>query len=331
MPVIVKTPLRLSLFGGGSDYREYFERCGGAVLGGTIDKYIYLVCLPMSPVAETRYRLTYSNVEAVDLISEIKHPVIRAVLEDEGYDIPFNLAVISDIPGSSGLGSSSAFTVGFLNLVRYLKGVVPTKLDLARGAVRIESELLKERVGVQDQFHAAFGGLALYEFGKDDASIAPIHLGTQFRSRLNESLIMVHTGQYRSASKILDEQVHRTSSGQVDSDLDAIKALCYEAKEIFRSNEVDEAMAQIGVMLSENWRIKRSLSSSISNAHLDEIYETGMRLGAYGGKLAGAGGGGFFVFLAPPAAIEEMKREFGPQRVIKAEFQDQGSTLVTAF
>ena len=118
MPVIVKTPLRISLFGGGTDYKEYFERSGGAVLGGTIDKFIYIVCLPMSPVAETRYRLTYSRVEAIDRVGDIQHPVIREVLKDEGYDIPFNLAVISDIPGGSGLGSSSAFTVGFVNFRR---------------------------------------------------------------------------------------------------------------------------------------------------------------------------------------------------------------------
>jgi len=331
MPVIVKTPLRISLFGGGTDYREYFERRGGAVLGGTINKFIYLACLPMSPVAETRYRFTYSKVEAVDKISQIQHPVIRTVLEDEGYDIPFNLAVISDIPGSSGLGSSSAFTVGFLNLVRHLKGESLTKLDLARAAVRVESELLKERVGVQDQFHAAFGGLALYEFGKAGTSIAPIQLSSAFRTRLNASLVLVHTGRYRSASAIVEEQIKRTISGQVDDDLDAMKALCFEAKNIFRSEDVDEALGQIGRMLGENWRIKRSLSSAISNQHLDEIYETGMRLGAYGGKLAGAGGGGFFIFLAPPHAVEEMNRVFGPQRVIKAEFHDEGSRLVKAF
>lgn len=329
MPIIVKTPLRVSLFGGGTDYREYFERNGGAVLGGTVNKFIYLVCLPMSPVAETRYRITYSKVEEIDHVADIQHPVIREVLNDENYNIPFNLAVISDIPGGSGLGSSSAFTVGFLNLIRNLKGESATKFDLARAAVRVESELLQERVGVQDQYHAAFGGFSLYEFQKNNTSISPIQISTDFRSRLNASLVLVHTDRYRSASDILEEQIKHTREGRVDNNLESIKQLSYQARRIFQSENPETALVEIGAMLSENWHLKRSLSSSISNAHLDEIYQTGMRLGAYGGKLAGAGGGGFFIFLAPPEAIAQMQLIFGEARVIKAEFQDEGSRFVT--
>lgn len=331
MPVIVKTPLRISLFGGGTDYSEYFERRGGAVLGGAIDKFIYIVCLPMSPVAETRYRLTYSKVEAINHVEDIQHPVIREVLKNEGYAVPFNLAVISDIPGGSGLGSSSAFTVGFLNLVRHLKGMSPTKSDLAQAAVRVESELLQERVGVQDQYHAAFGGFSLYEFGKHATTISPIQISTDFRSQLNASLVMVHTRRYRSASTILEEQVQKTKSGSVDSDLDSIKALCYQARDLFQGANPEADLCEIGRMLGEAWRIKRSLSSSISSSELDEIYEMSIKLGAYGGKLAGAGGGGFFVFLAPPEAIEKMREVFGNARVVKAEFQDEGSRLIKAF
>ena len=330
MPIIVKTPLRISLFGGGTDYREYYERNGGAVLGGTIDKFVYLICLPMSPVADTRYRLTYSKVETIDHPNEIAHPVIREVLKDENYDVPFNLAVISDIPGSSGLGSSSAFTVGFVNLVRSLKGETPTKYDLARAAVRVELDLLKECGGVQDQYHAAFGSFSLYEFQKDNTSISPIGMSTALRARLNASLVLIHTGRYRSASAILGEQIKRTKAGRVDNDLHSIKQLCYEARHVFQSDDPDRALAEIGKMLSENWHIKRSLSSAISDASLDEIYETGMRLGAYGGKLAGAGGGGFFIFLTPPDTIGKMREAYGSERVIRATFQDDGSRLMRA-
>ncbi|MEO5620497.1 MAG: galactokinase [Cypionkella sp.] len=299
MPVIVKTPLRISLFGGGTDYKEYFEREGGVVLGGTIDKFIYLVCLPMSSIAETRYRLTYSKVETINNPKDIQHPVIREVLLDEGYDVPFNLAVISDIPGGSGLGSSSAFTVGFVNLVRHLKGISPTKYDLAQAAIRVESELLRERVGVQDQYHAAFGGFSLYEFRNQQTSISPVQMSTTLRDRLNASLVMVHTKHYRSASAILEEQVKVTREGKVDNDLGMIKALAYEAKEVFMAQDVDKALKELGSMLSETWKIKRSLSSSISNQHLDEIYNKAMSLGALGGKLAGAGGGGFLFSWRP--------------------------------
>lgn len=327
MPVIVKTPLRISLFGGGTDYREYFERCGGAVLGGTIDKFIYTVSLPMSPVAETRYRLTYSRVETVDAPTEIQHPVIREVLLDEGYDVPFNLAVISDIPGGSGLGSSSAFTVGFLNLVWHLKGIAPTKYDLAEAAIRVESELLRERVGVQDQYHAAFGGFSLYEFREQQTSILPVQMTTRLRDLLNASLVMVHTKNYRSASKILEEQIRATSEGRVDKDLETIKALAYEARDLFLSQDENAALKDLGRMLSETWKIKRSLSSSISNAYLDDIYQTAMTLGALGGKLAGAGGGGFFVFLAAPDVIGKMRQTFGNDAVVKVAFQEEGSRV----
>ncbi len=331
MPVIVKTPLRISLFGGGTDYREYFDRKGGAVLGGTINKHIYMVHLPMSPVAQTRYRLTYSKVETIDHIDDIQHPVIREVLKDENYDIPFNLAIISDVPGGSGLGSSSSFTVGFLKLVRYLKGEMITKFDLARAAIRIESEVLQERVGVQDQFHASYGGFSLYEFNKDAVAISPIQISTTFRDSLNASLILVHTKRYRSASHILEEQIKSTREGHIDNNLEDMKSLCYEARQVLQNDPSDEALVEIGRMLSENWRIKRSLSSAISNAHLDEIFDTGMQLGAYGGKLAGAGNGGFFIFLAPQDAIRKMQATFGEERVIKAEFQDEGSHLIKAF
>jgi D-glycero-alpha-D-manno-heptose-7-phosphate kinase len=327
MPVIVKTPLRISLFGGGTDYREYFERHDGAVLGGTIDKFIYLVCLPMSSVAETRYRLTYSQVETINAPEDVQHPVIREVLLDEGYDVPFNLAVISDIPGGSGLGSSSAFTVGFLNLVRHLKGTSPTKYDLAQAAIRVESELLHERVGVQDQYHAAFGGFSLYEFRQQQTSISPVQMSTRLRDLLNASLVMVHTKHYRSASVILEEQIRATKEGSVDSDLGMIKALAYEARDVFLAKDEDAALRELGKMLSETWKIKRSLSSSISNQRLDEIYNSAMSLGAFGGKLAGAGGGGFFVFLVPDHVIPDMRRTFGEDAVVKVALQDEGSRV----
>lgn len=330
MPIITKTPLRVSLFGGGSDYKEYFERNGGAVLGGTIDKFIYIIHLPMSPVAETRYRLTYSRVEAVNGFEEIRHPVIREVLRDESYDVPFNLAVISDMPGGSGLGSSSAFTVGFLNLVWHLKGLRRTKLDLARAAVRVESELLGERVGVQDQHHAAFGGFSLYEFHKDNTSISPALMNSELRDILNASLVLVHTKRSRSASAILEEQIRATQQGSIDQDLESIKNLAFAARNLFQSQNADAAILEIGQMLSETWWIKRSLSPSITNSGLDDVYRTGMNLGAYGGKLVGAGGGGFFLFLAPPDIVPRMREVFDDDCVVKAEFQDEGSRLVTS-
>lgn len=329
MPIFVKTPLRISLFGGGTDYSEYFERQGGAVLGGTIDKYIYLICLPMSPVADTRYRLTYSSVETIDSPYEIQHPVIREVLLDEKYNTPFNLAVISDIPGGSGLGSSSSFTVGFVNLIRHLKNIASTKYDLAEAAIRVEKELLAETVGVQDQYHAAFGGFSLYQFAKKSTSITPVQLNTDSRDRLNDSLVMIHTKRYRSASAVLSDQVQATKEGKVDKNLDMMKALTHEAMGVLTNQNSDHMLGELGSMLSETWKLKRSLTSKISDHQLDEVYDHAMSLGAYGGKLAGAGGGGFFVFLAPQHTIKKMKDTFGEDSVVQIKFQDEGSRLNT--
>lgn len=327
MPTIAKTPLRISLFGGGTDYPEYWERHGGVVLGGTIDKFIYQIHLPTSSIAEKRYCLTYDKVEAVNQPGEIKHPIIREVLLDEKYDEPFNLAVISDIPGNAGLGSSSAFTIGFLSLIRYLKGEQPTKLDLARAAFRVEAEILRKRVGVQDQYHAAFGGLSLYEFSTDRTTISPIQFSTEFRDELNAAMVLVHTQRYRYASDILKGQIQATEAGEIDSNLGEIKSIAYAARDLLQSPTRRDKLPEIGRMLSSSWEIKRSLSPSISNSDLDDIYQKGMQLGAYGGKLAGAGGGGFFIFLMPPEGLKKLKATFGDNRVIDVRFQDEGTRL----
>ena len=171
MITISKSPLRVSFFGGGTDYPLYFHEYPGAVLGTSIDKFIYTIALPMAEFAENRFRITYRIVEAVDRIEDIKHNVIRTTLLHLGYDQPLNIAIISDLPGNSGLGSSSSFTVGFVRLMEHLRGRSITKFDLFRRAVHVERDLLKENVGIQDQIHAAFGGLNLYKFHKSDFTI----------------------------------------------------------------------------------------------------------------------------------------------------------------
>ena len=207
---ISRSPLRISLFGGGTDYPTYFHDYPGAVLGASIDKYIYTVALPMADFAEHRFRITYRIVEGVDRVEDIKHNVIRATLLDMGYDRPLNLAIISDLPGNSGLGSSSSFTVGFIALMEFLNGRSITKFDLFKRAVQTERELLKENVGIQDQIHAAFGGLNLYQFHKDDLTIRPAQMATECREALDRSLCLVYTGIQRHASTAVAEQLKNT-------------------------------------------------------------------------------------------------------------------------
>jgi D-glycero-alpha-D-manno-heptose-7-phosphate kinase len=327
MIIIAKSPLRVSFFGGGTDYPAYFERFDGCVLGSAIDKFIYTAALPMAGVAETRFRLTYRTVETVNQVSEIKHNVVRAVLQEFGYDAPLNIAILSDLPGGSGLGSSSSFTVGFIRLIDHFMGRQRTKLDLVREAVRIEHDVLRENVGIQDQTHAAFGGLNFYSFHKNQFSIKPVQMTTSNRNALNESLCLVYTGVQRSASATVDQQVTRTGEKKIDKELGHLVDLCHTAMSVLESSR-DGVMTEMGRLLSEGWETKRSLSPLVSTPRIDEIYEAGMRAGAHGGKLCGAGGGGFFLFMAPPHVQETLRTLFGAANFIKIEMTDEGANII---
>lgn len=210
---ISRTPLRVSFLGGGTDYPSYFRKSPGAVLGGTINKFIYIQALPLMPFSEQRYRVTYRTTESVDRLEDIQHPVIRESLRYYGWDSPLNIATMSDVPGGTGLGSSSAFTVGFINLLHKMRGIELTRYELARHAINMEQVILKETVGIQDQIHAAFGGLARYEFDADSFLIQPLRLTTRRLDALNASMLLVYTGAQRNASTVVETQERRTQSG----------------------------------------------------------------------------------------------------------------------
>ncbi len=327
MITVSKTPVRISFFGGGTDYPAYLESNKGAVLGCTINKYIYTVALPMAGFAENRFRVTYRNVEHVDTIDEISHPVVRAGLKEMGYDHPLNVAIISDMPGGTGLGSSSAFTVGFVNLIQHLKGSPLSRYDLAQRAIHIEHDILHENVGVQDQVHAAFGGLSHYIFHKREILIRPINIKTDCRRYLNDSLMLVHTGTERHASEAVSEQIENTKAKKITTELSHLVKLAEQGVAVFEQESPDAMLADLGQMLNEAWLTKRKLSSSISNNRIDEIYQRGMEIGAVGGKLCGAGQGGFFLFLVPPEKQKQMAEVFGSKRIVKVEIEDCGSVV----
>nr|WP_272214015.1 hypothetical protein [Marinicella sp. W31]MDC2875476.1 hypothetical protein [Marinicella sp. W31] len=249
----------MSFFGGGTDYPDYFQEFPGAVLGTAIDKFIYTVTLPMAGVAETRYRITYRNVETVDNVSEIKHNAIRAVLQDKQYDAPLNIAIISDLPGGSGLGSSSSFTVGFVKLISHLQGRSITKLDLMREAVRVETELLHENCGIQDQSHASFGGLNHYRFHGNDFSLQPVRMTTDCRDAVNASMCLIYTGVQRSASQTLETQISNTRERKIVKELRHLYELCEEGVRVLEGNDPQRALTDLGGLLSEGWMTKRSL------------------------------------------------------------------------
>jgi D-glycero-alpha-D-manno-heptose-7-phosphate kinase len=323
---ISKTPLRVSLFGGGTDYPEYLEHHPGCVLGTTIDKYVYIIALPMSSVAPWKFRLSYRRTEEVDRVEEIQHPVVRAVLSELGWHEPLNIATMADLPGGTGLGSSSAFTVGFLNLVNRLRNVKVSRLHLAREAIRIEREVLRENVGVQDQIHAAFGGLNLYRLGNGSFSVAPVRVSRDTADLINRHLMLVFTGMSRHASGVVREQLDAMREKRVIRRLDDLVRLTERGAAVLESAGGD-VIGEIGRMLDEAWRIKRSLSPGVSTPQIDAMYAKGRQLGALGGKLCGAGGGGFLLFLAPPETHAALAGAFGAANLIKIEATDRGSEV----
>ena len=325
---MTRTPLRVSLFGGGTDYPEYFLRHPGAVLGFAITQYIYLTALPLRTNLAYSHRVSYSKLELTNSVDDIQHPVVREALKL--YDVKDNLDinVMSDLPaGGSGLGSSSAFTVGFVNLITSMQQRPMTKMDLARSAIRIEREILRENVGVQDQLHAAFGGVNRFDFKGDRIQVSPVQIRGETLSEMNDSMVLIHTGIARRATSVAEQQTRATADRRLDKDLSDLYAMVGEAMDLLegRSNKI---LAELGRRLVESWKIKRKLTSSITNDDIDRIYQTAIDAGAYGGKLCGAGGGGFIMMLIPPDCIPELRRRLKPLAVVPIGVDVQGTTLL---
>ncbi len=329
MKFVSKTPLRVSFFGGGTDYPDYLEQFPGAVLGTTIDQFIYIFVLPMSAISQKKYKLSYRITEEVETPAEFSHPVVRAVLTDYNWDRPINIATMSDLPGGTGLGSSSAFTVGFLNIIKSMSNESISRQALALEAIRIEHDVLKENVGVQDQIHAAFGGLSLYHLEGSRFKIEPVLLHPEVKDALNTAILLVYTGSVRSASMILEEQMKNSKEKTIIKELEHLSVLAFEAEKIFRKKESDIVLSEIGLMLSDGWKTKRALASAISNTNVDEIYNKGMELGAFGGKLCGAGGGGFFMFLVDQRHHPKFIEAFGEGNIVRVKTTDYGSQVST--
>ena len=325
---ISRTPLRVSFLGGGTDYPSHFLSHPGAVLGGTIDKYVYTQALPLAPIAEQKYRVTYRITESVNTIDEIHHPVIRESLRLYGWTDSLNVATMSDLPGSTGLGSSSAFTVGFINLLHRMRGVELTRYELARHAIRMEQEILHENVGMQDQVHAAFGGLSRYEFTGNCFTIEPMRMTSRRLDVINRSMILVYTGVQRSASSVLAAQEARTRSGANLDYLNEMYEMTRAGAAILESDGDDRnALIAFSELLDHGWKLKRQLSDAVTTSAVDEQYLAGKALGAWGGKLLGAGGGGFILFFADVELHPLFRDAFGADRVIPISLTNGGSTV----
>jgi D-glycero-alpha-D-manno-heptose-7-phosphate kinase len=325
-----KTPLRVSLFGGGTDYPGYFQRRPGAVLGFAIDKYIYVSALKLGAYVDYRYRLSYSKVEHVDHVEEIEHPVVRQALKYYGWDEPTDFSFQSDLPALAGLGSSSAFTVGLIQVLSQMMNVPRSRMELARHAIYIEQVLLRESVGVQDQMHAAFGGIHRFDFHGDDYRATPIAISDDALYGLTSSMVLVFTGIKRRTPQVVAEQVKNTSEKKLDEGLGQMLALVEKAQVILENpDHADDLAIPIGEMLDDSWNIKKRFSSGVSSSQIDELYELCRRHGAVGGKLCGAGGGGFLLMIVPPDKFAAFREAIGPRRCVRFRVDRHGSRILS--
>lgn len=330
MLITSRTPLRVSFFGGGTDYPEYFSRFPGAVVGMAINKYVYVSALKLASIVGYKYRLSYSRLEKAAQISDIEHPVVRSVLEHYKVDDALDVNVIADLPASSGLGSSSAFTVGLINLVAALRGQPMTRLDLGLAAIHVERNILKERVGVQDQLHAAFGGMNRFDFIDGRTRITPIQMRFDCQQTLMSSLVLVFTGVTRFASEVLAQQIDATKEHKVDRELSHLLTLTNQAVDVLEGSDPDRLIRDFGAMMHEGWMTKRKLASSISSPLIDELYDAALAGGALGGKLCGAGSGGFLLMVVPAAKRPKFDEAMKALSVISIAMDMHGSTIITS-
>lgn len=323
--IITSTPLRISFFGGGTDYPLWYREHGGAVLSTTIDKSCYISCRWLPPFFEYHSRISYSKVENVQANCDIEHPSVRACLSHLGIQEGIEIHHIADLPARTGLGTSSAFTVGLLLALYAMKNQMRDKRSVAGEAIHVERDLLGEAVGSQDQVSVAHGGFNRIDFGPEDAIEVRRVLAPNSRlAELESGLMLYFTGFSRTASEIAQEQIKATPGKH--RELEAMLALVEEAEQILMNER--RAMDDFGRLLHEGWRIKRGLTSKISNSTIDEIYEAGLEAGALGGKILGAGGGGFMLFYVPPERREELRTRLNKLLCVPFSFSNRGSHIV---
>jgi D-glycero-alpha-D-manno-heptose-7-phosphate kinase len=323
--VITSTPLRISFFGGGTDYPVWYRQNAGAVLATTINKYCYITCRRLPPFFEYHSRISYSKVENVRRNDAIEHPSVRGCLQFLGVSEGVEIHHVADLPARTGLGTSSAFTVGLLLGLYALQERMRDKKALAADAIHVEQELLQEAVGAQDQVSAAHGGFNRIDFQVDGSIDVKRVLAPPSRlAELEQHLALYFTGFARTASEIAKEQVRLTP--RRNQELNAMVQLVDEAESIVTnpSHSLDE----FGRLLHEGWQIKRSLTQKITNPAIDEIYEAGLSAGALGGKLLGAGGGGFMLFFIAPERRQALRERLRKLLCVPFAFSAKGSHVV---
>lgn len=321
--IISRTPFRVSFFGGGTDYPAWHNEHQGAVLATTIDKYCYITCRYLPPFFEYKSRIIYSKMEHVQTPSDIQHPAVREVLNflkiKEGIEIHHD----GDLPARTGLGSSSSFTVGLLNALYALKGIMPTKERLMNEAIFIEQKKCKENVGCQDQALAAYGGFNCIEFGGEHhLQVRKVTITPEKLKALQDHLMLFFTGFSRTASEIAAHQIKNIPRKKTD--LKIMYSMVQEALDILNSDR----LPAFGRLLHESWKIKRTLSDRISTPFIDEVYSRAKKAGALGGKILGAGGGGFLLLFVEPEKQSKVRHQLNKLLEIPIKFENLGTQII---
>ncbi|NWB87277.1 GHMP family kinase ATP-binding protein [Pseudomonas gingeri] len=322
--IVTRTPYRISFFGGGTDYPGWFREEGGVVVSTSIDKYCYINCRHLPPFFDHKYRIVYSAIENVMNPNEIQHPSVREVLRYMACDRGLEIHHDGDLPARSGLGSSSSFTVGLLHALKALSGEQISQNSLAKLAIHIEQDLIKESVGSQDQIAAAYGGFNRIDFHRDGGfNVAPIILPEDRLQSLQEHLMLFFTGFSRVASEIAQSQIKNISSRH--RELTQIMQMADESLSVLQA---PGTLDDFGTLLHEGWCLKKSLSNRISNPDLDHIYSIARSAGATGGKLLGAGGGGFMLFFVKPELQRQVIESLKDLIHVPFQFESSGSRVV---
>lgn len=325
--IITRTPFRMSFFGGGTDMPEYFKDHPGAVLSTTFDKYCYVTVRHLPPFFSYHSELSYSKIERVASVDEIEHPAIRNAMKMLNMQ-DIRLTYEADLPARSGLGTSSSFAVGMLNAFHALKGRYRSKQQLAEEAINLERVLCREAGGWQDQIAASYGGLNRINFSGNSFEVCPIIISQDRKQQLNNNLLMFFTGFTRFSSDIQQKNSANSIKDQKVQDeiLAKMYSLVGEAENILEDNSRD--LDDFGDLLNFTWQLKKQSGKAVSTTNIDEIYEQGMKAGALGGKLLGAGGGGFLLFYVKPECQSAVKKALKDYLYIPFRFEDSGTKAI---
>lgn len=323
--IISKTPFRMSLFGGGTDYPDWYRENGGSVIGTTIDKYCYLSVRYLPPFFEHKHRVVWSNIELIDQIEEIRHPAVRAILGEMDFEKGLEISYNADLPARSGLGTSSSFCVGLLNALSALNGQMISKKKLADEAIRIEQHVMKEAVGSQDQIWAAYGGFNRIDFQQDGGyDVAPLIMNPNSKNALQSSLMLFFTGFSRYASQLAQKQIENFDKKK--NELSTLGQMTDQVASLLGGSS--DPVSEIGALMHESWCLKRDLAEGVTTPAVDGIYEAGREAGALGGKLLGAGGGGFMLFMVKPEDRQKLRERLKDLIHVSFEFDTGGSKIV---